>query len=202
MYTIEEFEEWAKDSWNILLDIRISESNLKRLNYKVFENEEEIKEMRFFDHYRHQQAFLVIIQLCKLLTDSKNQKGNLHKIISKLKNDLSPDLERLITSNAEVEDPEIGTFLKILGDIKNELILKKPLIQKLTDLRNKQYAHKDNVSIPQISFEELQELIDFADSIFKALTLRVEGKTWHSEYTEPWDIDQIFSYLSKGFENS
>ncbi|MFI5164705.1 MAG: hypothetical protein ACHQHP_05615, partial [Bacteroidia bacterium] len=78
--TIQFLESWLKDCWNIIIDLHICLNNAKRYTKSIYEYEDNIKRMGFIEHHRYQLNFIMIIQLCKLLDENKNQKRNFYKL--------------------------------------------------------------------------------------------------------------------------
>jgi len=68
MLTLKYLHDFFRDQQNIIVDLNISLSNMKRLNDDIYEFENEIKRHSFFQHHSYQLRFFSIIQLAKLFS--------------------------------------------------------------------------------------------------------------------------------------
>ncbi|NBA86070.1 hypothetical protein GVN16_09875 [Emticicia sp. CRIBPO] len=193
MFELKDFSIWEKEVWNILLDIKLAEANLVRLN----ENSEDLPTDQsisdFFDYFRYQQNFIIVIQLSKLLTDNVNQKVSFHKVILKLKNNLTSETKEKIRMNYQAVSG--NDFRDLLTEIEGELTQKRQLIHKLKELRDRQYAHKDLIDLPQMTLDEIQHLIEFAAVIYRSLSVAVLSGWSDIIRDDLWDINPILKRL-------
>lgn len=80
MVKLSELEIWLNDLRDLILDVNICVTNGRRIAANKYDNEEKLKKAGFFYHYQLQQVFIISIQLCKILSDSRTQKRNIHKL--------------------------------------------------------------------------------------------------------------------------
>ena len=82
-----ELEDYFENLSNILIDLNISINNAERLTKDIHAHENKIKMHGFFQHHYYQLRFIMIVQLAKILSNNKNQKINIHKLLNRLENE-------------------------------------------------------------------------------------------------------------------
>lgn len=200
-----EIEEWLNDIKNIIIDINVSINNAQRLTENQFEFEEDIKKHGFFQHYWHQLIFIIVIQLCKILSDKPNEKRSFKALFKRLEenNQHEDDLIKLLNDIEKINpEPSIS-----IDDIKNKIQdLKskvdqestKSIINKVIRARDKIYAHKDpGKDLPSFTFKQLKSLTDLASEIFNELQLFFLFKTTHLDNLSDWNINHVLFHMSE-----
>ncbi len=165
-------------------------SYLNLLRYDSMENEIE-PEVRsnfgFFQFYYSQSWFIVCIELCKLFTNSRNQKFNYFKLQRKLlRDDHQHDFMELldanrignenavmgygncIKTNEELKD----TIASIVGDIENQ----SDIMSQVKDLRDQLYAHFDGDfkdDLP-VSVKDISPIVDLSEKVYNTLFGRID----------------------------
>ena len=206
MITLEELEDWLDDIWNIIVGLYISINNAKRLTESKYEYEEDIKRHGFFQYYRYQVKFIMVIQLAKLFTDNKNQKRNFHKLCDCLesrkygkgiKDQLIKNKETSIVSVFKSRDE----ILKATEQIRTKLTSHTELIKKIVNARDKIYAHRDpKPKVNVIKIQELQQLINLSDEIINSLRGGLFNTHTDFKRTSDWDIDYVIKGLSENLK--
>jgi hypothetical protein len=201
MIKLSELDEWLNDLRDLILDVNICLTNARRIANDKYENEKKLKKAGFFYHYQLQQVFIISIQLCKILTDSGNQKRNVHKLFKtietqefddELKNRLKNDDKYLAKSRDELID-EINRLKGLIGEQTN-------LIERVKVVRDKAYAHYDPDRVKfGLSLVEYQVLVDLSAEIYNGLHLKLFGSTMLFKHTIPWEIDSVIRMAAKQF---
>lgn len=119
-----------------------------------------------FDFIRHVLWRMTIIELSKLFSSSsKRDRFNLSHFISKLKKSGQ-------FSKAGIKDLTIDNW-------ETELSNNKRTISDILTLRDKMYAHsdfkKDDYNTVQITFQEVEKLINIIENLIKEIHLTVLG---------------------------
>jgi hypothetical protein len=86
MFSLEDLKTWFEEVFFIIVDLKISVNNAKRITEVIYEYESVLKRHGFFQHHFYQLKFIMVIQLAKLLSNSQNQKRNLFKLCNCLDN--------------------------------------------------------------------------------------------------------------------
>jgi len=199
--TLKKLTTWFKDISLITIDLHISYKNAVRLATEKYENEHQIKSSGFFGHYEYQLYFIMIIQLCKLLDDNKNQKRNFHKLcncLTYLKYDT--DIKQKLKENSEGdyrtwksrEDIE-----KTVQGIQKKLKELNPIIIKVVSARDSIYAHQDPDSTPVfIPLNEIGQLVDFCAIVYNDTHGQLLNIS-HEFTTFDWSVDPVLKGLAE-----
>jgi len=143
-----ELYKWFADIRIITQDAYISYNNLKTVldteNHKCYYFLRE----DFFIFYRHQQWFMLIIQLCKLFIDNRNHKRNIISLCNILINCKYDDdiLKLLESQNNNRGHPNFKNRKVLIIKAKEiKMLIDKNLISinQIHALRDKVYAHTD-----------------------------------------------------------
>ena len=195
MLKLSELKEWLETLWEIIVDLNICINNAKRLVNPQNDLEEKVINHGFFQLHFAQLKFVVIIQVCKVLSKNSNQKLNVHKLLNRLSNEkYDNELKGLLEKNLDNER-ELKSRNDILMFVKNQ----KEKIQELSSiierteiLRDKLYAHKDPGKNPQnVSFEELEQLVKFCSTLHNKFDQGFFGAITFFEMTRDWDIGYV-----------
>lgn len=206
MFSYQDFLQWSKDASNIILDLNISLKNIKRLNTYKSDYDQDILRHGFFRHHFHQLRFIMVIQLCKVLSDNKNEKRSFVKLCNKIENEKIDklfyeklrdnslaQLEFTIKSRKELKEEAIK--------IKNLLVHHHDLIDKIIVLRNIAYAHKEpDAEFILLKMEELQTLTELSSEIYNRIIGKVDGSEIGFSFVTGWEVDAIINQLAKGRE--
>ena len=203
MLTLEELRNWLSDVQNIIIDLNVSIMNAKRLilvdNYP-FENE--IKKHGFFQHHIDQLKFITVIQLCKLLSDNKNEKRSFYKLINRMQNDkFCSHFNLLLLQNSNGAEGLLKTRQEVIfltNNLKAKLDNHKVLINKIIEARDKIYAHTDPYAkVAFLSFEELNTLVELTSTIFNEIQFKIFFNSVMLDHLIDWEIDYILQYMSE-----
>ena len=74
MFKQEQLEKWLEDIRKIIFDVNVSIYNIKRMAHPIDDLEKQVIQHGFFHHFFRQSRFVIIVQLCKLFADNKNQR--------------------------------------------------------------------------------------------------------------------------------
>jgi hypothetical protein len=180
MLKLHDVEKWFEDLKNIIFDINVSIEDIKRITHPVDEIEKKILQHGFFSHFYLQSRFTIIVQLCKLFDENKNQKRNLFKLFDRLSSEeYDEELIEKLNSNCNS-----NRLFGNRSDIQTEIILIKAeiethrdIIKKIISLRDKFYAHSDPSSVlPRADNPELEALVKLAVKIYN----QIRGKLFVS----------------------
>lgn len=195
MITATELQDWASDLKPILFDINVSMNNLIILEH---ENSNKFKH----DHpniyltLRYQQYFILIIQLAKIFSCSKNQKRNINKLCNRYNNDsLDQDIYLKLESNKKKLTDVFRTREEILiavAEVLSGLVSNSKTIEKVIDLRDKTFAHTDpNQTEEIINIKDLIALTTLVNKIYNSLFGKIFDQYFHFQLTRQWDIRQF-----------
>ena len=196
-----ELEEWFKDLWEITVDLNICINNGIRITKNEYENEDKLKQSGFFYHTQFQQAFIIAIQLCKILDENRNQKRNVHKLFKDLETEthdeyLTAKLDGSLKNQKTLKDE---LFVEIKA-IQEAIKAKQSLIDQVVDVRDKAYAHYDPTRKAfGPSLLQYQELVDLCSLVYNKLNSKLFGSTTVFKHTVDWDIDPILRRASKAY---
>ena len=144
------------------------------------------------------------IQACKLLTDSKSQKFNLHKLLRRLQSEsLDDDLTNLIAENSKKPFVKvfrtISEFEEQVNAFQKRFKEYESLIQKLKTSRDTLYAHRDRDGIPQnITLDDVRSLQNFCIEVHNKIRGGFYDESVFYHYTADWNIDFVLKQCSIG----
>jgi uncharacterized protein YecE (DUF72 family) len=202
MITLEELKKWIEDISNIVIDLNISVKNAQRLTEDKYDFEEQIKMHGFFQHHWYQLKFIMVIQLCKLLGSSQNDKRSFHKLCNVLEQEkYDLELRSLLFENSK----DYKDTFKSRSDIKAEVVVirekltkYKDLIEKIVSARNQIYAHRDpEPDVRLVKLEDLKELVLLSSDLFNQLQFKLFWKETYLKDLSDWDIDYVLWYMSE-----
>jgi hypothetical protein len=206
VFSYQDFLQWSKDASNILLDLNISFKNIKRLSTYNSDYDQDILKHGFFRHHFHQLRFIMVIQLCKVLSDNQNEKRSFVKLCNKIENEKIDKLFYEKLRNNSLTQPEFTIksrkeLKEEAKKIKNLIMHHQNLVDKIIELRNTAYAHKDpDAEFILIKMEELQTLTELSSEIYNRIFGKVDGSVIGFSYVTGWEVDAIISQLAKGRE--
>lgn len=194
-------EEWFDDIESIIFDIDISIKNIERMLKSEDQNEKDVLRHGFFQHYIRQTRLSIIVHLCKLLGDSTSQKRSLKKLFNALENQ---NYDECLLKHFESANESQTLFkskdevIVAINSLQNEIKEKGLIIEKLIILRDKFYAHKDpDASLPNLSYAELKELIQFVKYTYNKLNNGFFNRTFMFDIGSSWSIDYALRVLAK-----
>ena len=198
--TLKDLEKWLNDLKNIILNINISINNINRMRLPKDEYEESILNYVFFSHFYMLSIFSVIIQLCKIFDNNRHQKRNFYELFNRLNNDKYDDeLDELLMQNAASNGLSYSkTDINFQIDrLIKELAVNNDLINRISKLRNKCYAHTDPIAnIPNVSFAELELLKNLSSNIYNSLSFMILNSTFGFDFTSDWAVDYPIRILA------
>lgn len=195
-----ELKEWADHILPVLVDINITSANLRIINVES-KNGLHIIKHGFFQNMWFQQRFILMVQLAKIFSDSKNQKNNFVKLCNRLENEpYDNDINRLLEENRSKLTDVFRNRVDVLAAIqafRNNLATHQAAIDNLIELRDKVFAHTDKVaSKPKVSHDQLQDLNLLASEMYNTLFGKIFDSHFHFR-TEDWDLRYIIKQLSQ-----
>ena len=153
---MEKLDAWFDDLNKLIQDIFISHKHLsivrEERKHKKFLNED------FFSFYQYQQWFMLNIQLAKIFENKKTQKRNVGSLFNGIiKGDFSDELKPFlndITKNKSGLNYE--QFIDKIKELNSLIKTHEKIIAKISNARNKIYAHTDIDRI--INFPTVEEI--------------------------------------------
>jgi hypothetical protein len=200
--TSKELKESLGQTSKIVVDLHISLNNANRLFENKYENEDEVKKHGFFKHHYYQLWFILSIQLSKLLSNSRTQKFNFNKLLSRLETE---DLDKEILTCFELNQSK--PFVKVyksktemcsdIQRLKEEILEHYQTIEKVLKSRDTLYAHRDPNSKPQeLKLEDVEELVAVCCDIYNSLNGGIYDTFTNFKRTIDWNIDYVLKECS------
>ncbi len=183
--TLEEIESYREKVLQIMFDIQVTIYNAKIVGNSSTEDEDWVKDHPFFRHYFSQMKSIAVIQLAKLLSQNENQKLNFQKFLKRLQSEKLPEIKTI--SGYEVMEVKTEFYskhqlMKLEEDIKTAIEKHKSDIKKLTDARDKVFAHSDpNFKDGFISWPVIESLSELVHFIYN----KISGDFTSSEFMFP-----------------
>ncbi|MGO3706642.1 MAG: hypothetical protein ACTJGD_02390 [Mesonia hippocampi] len=199
---LQELNNWRKELFNIIADLSISINNAKYLiNEKGSETVESIKKIGFFKHHTYQLKFIIIVQLCKIFDNRKNQKINIHKLFNKLQTEqYDEELNKVLSKNEESNTglKSKQEIIKTIEYLKQEINKKRETIEKITSLRDSVFAHSDpNNTTQDIYWKELEDLINLSNKCYNEIYGKLYDCETKFEITSPWDVKKVIENFAR-----
>lgn len=144
------------------------------------------------------------IQLCKLLTESKNQKFNLHKLLDRLLSEpIDLELSELIKKNSKKPFVKVfrdkTEFEKVVANLREQLKSYHPVVQKLKTSRDTLYAHREHDAVPQnVTLENINSLVSFCVEVHNTIRGGFYDESINYSHTSSWNIDFVLKECSLG----
>ena len=199
MLTISDLRNWFDDLWKIIFDINVSISNIKRMAFPIDAIEEKVLSRGFFAHFYRQSRFTIIVQLCKLLSYSDNQKRSIYKLLNRLSEEKfhSELTKKLLEIHPEYSLKTLRNSIRTVGQqVFDEIQEHNDLISKVVILRDKYYAHSDpDVTLPNVTNEELEKLVNLSISIYNRLYGLIFDSTFIFTHNNDWKVDYPLQIL-------
>jgi hypothetical protein len=185
-------KSWADDLRPVLFDINIAMSNLHILKHS---NAEKFR-VNHYDVYLnlwYQQNFILITQLAKLFSDSKNQKRNIIKLCRQYKIEgLDVGIKKLLSENEATSYKSREQIIESVNVLLLEIESNQVTIEKIIDLRDEVFAHTDQNPKEQIiDIEKLTNLCVLANRIYNNLFGKVFNNYEHFQITAKYDLRSI-----------
>ena len=201
MLTLLQLRAWLKDVEIIISEMRVSVDNLVQIRQNSNDTSRQILHDGFFIMFEKQLSFMLVIQLCKLFNNSDIERRNFRKLFNRLKQDkYDKALIKLLRQNKEKD--HLVSYKKdiiyMLKPLSEEIDGKREIIHKIKTLRDKSFAHTDpQKALPQVTPEELNELVLLAERIYNEINFRIYGKTFSFKMNQEWSIGKILGKLAK-----
>lgn len=195
--TIEELKDWFAQTAKIITDLHICLDNAKRLFDNKYENEDWIKDHGFFRHHYYQLWFIISIQLCKLLSKSKNQKYNFNKLLNRLElEELDGEIFQLLAHSYDKEFTCVfrsrEEMLNRISFYKQEVKRNEVVIEKFISSRDTLYAHRDpNAKLQGLTLQDADQLIGLCEEIYNCFRGGIFDKHFDFSHTGDWSIDFV-----------
>lgn len=159
--------ELKKKTWELAEILFLAQESLKIVEYLIKDEADDDKVYSkrmnaFFVYSRSLYWRVIVIELSKLLTEKSSEQYNIHKFISKLKQDGH-------YGDAKIFPDKIEKWEKTLTDNKDS-------IDNLILQRDKLYAHtdKNSKSIPNtVTLTKTRELVTIIQEIIREVYLTV-----------------------------
>lgn len=183
--TLEEIESYREKVLQIMFDVQVTIYNAKIIGNTSTEDEDWVKDHPFFRHYFSQMKFIAVIQLAKLLSQSDNQKLNFQKFLKRLHSEKLPEIKS--ASGKEVIEDKIEFYskyqlMKLEENINSAIERHKSDIKKLTEARDKVFAHSDpNFKEGFISWPAIESLSELVHFIYN----KISGEFTNTEFMFP-----------------
>lgn len=139
--TLKDIEYYKEGVLQILFDVQVSVYNAKYIGTPSGDDEDWVKSHGFFRHYFSQMRFVLVIQLAKLFSNSRNESYSFRKFIRILDSTLSPELDGLNRNKIYGESKKV----ELISELNFMLDEFKEEIDILMELRNNIYAHSKKV---------------------------------------------------------
>lgn len=200
MLANEEIKKFLNDQLNLIVDIDISVSNLRRLDENNYDGENIVKKHGFFQHHNYQLTFISVIQLSKLFGDNqKNDQRSFYSLCNLIRKvevdyeDLCKDYDinptRMVASKDELN--------LVINRNRKRLKEHNYLIKLVVNARNEVYAHTDpRPKAKYICGQNLDELLQLSKEIHNDFNLSIFNTEIRYDARD-WDIDYPLEVLSK-----
>lgn len=177
MLTLRQLQDWFKDLEVIINDVQVAASNLSRLAQPANSAEGEILKSDFFQYWRRQLMFVLIIQLCKLFVYSDQERRNFRKLFNCFR--LEPYDKALIRRlRMNKNKPGLVSYKKdivlVMRPFIEQINMHSELIHHLKAVRDKSLAHTDPTrELPGINVEDMILLAELAGKIHSEIKHRI-----------------------------
>lgn len=200
-----ELKDWKKQLLKIITSIEISSQNANRIFDNIYEGEKKMKNHGFFEFYYYQQCFFMSIQLCKLLSQSPNEHYNLRKLFNKI---INKNVDDAIQNLIPKDKSAVITLKNLRENIKmfkREIKENEDRIEKISNLRNKLYAHTDFdykiTDLEPSTIADLRILLDLVKRIYNYIFGIFYDEHFMFEYISSWSIDELLRLASKSYSS-
>jgi AbiU2 len=200
MIKLEEIKRWFDNLNGIIFDMNVAIENIRRITHPEDKYEKIILKHGFFSHYYFQARFTIIIQLCKIFSDNKNQKRNVYKFFNRITSDAyDEEFKKKLKGNIGISHL-FSTRKEIQDDIeliRGEIADHNELILKVVTLRNKCFAHSDpEQELPKVTNTELEILVKLAISIYNKIYGNLYNVTFLFDVNSEWRVEYPIKVLS------
>ena len=187
----EELENWLEDLRNIIFELNIALNNAKYIMTTDEPEEKKIFRHGFYQHHIRQLRFIIVVHLCKLYDNSRNQKRNLLKLIERLKSNSYEDKFLHQLSNSS-KYPNKLELVKAIDELKKEIEEEQSVFQRLKEARNWLYAHKDpDKTVEYIKWTDLERLVTLASKSYNTIHGGIHNSNMMFEMTGDWHIKSL-----------
>jgi AbiU2 len=201
MLTKNDLWDWFIDLSQIIFDTHLAIDIIQRIRQPKNETEKQILSIGFFSLLHHQSRFVIIIQLCKLFDESKNQKRNFYRLFNRLSSDSYDKILKSTLGDNKINEQLFSSRKDIITAIQNlssEIEPYKDLIEKVITSRDKLYAHSDpNFKVQFVTDNELETVIKLATKVFNELHNGFFDYRFAFDKSQDWRINEILAILSK-----
>lgn len=187
-----ELDTWLYDLMGLILYTKKSIGIMLRIRKPTNKYERKVMWTGLFEVAYNNSKVAVVIGLCIIFHNSRNQKRNFFKLFDLLSsNDFNGTK---VSSKAEV--------LSTVELLKSEIEIHRDLIKELVNSRNKIYAHYDpDPSISYLEDEKLEVLVKLAVRVFNELCLKIYGDTYDLKITRFNTAEPVIKTLVRDYKN-
>ena len=160
------------------------------LEYLILDTNEEEKQV--FNSYPVLKKIrltiwsLIVLDLYKILSKSSNDKFRIIKLVNCL-----IELRKKINWDHEIE-------LDKLTEIKTNLALAQPKIEKIKEIRDTQIAHFDNVNLNyKLKLHEIEELITLCQESYNTISYALNNSTTQWKFSKSENFNPVVKNLTK-----
>ncbi|MBE7641387.1 hypothetical protein GUB10_13685 [Salegentibacter sp. BLCTC] len=193
--TGQELDDWLNDLGKILMDIYISLNNAKYLLNEKPQKEESQLNHGFFRYYPIQCRFILVIQISKILDDSKNQKRNIFKLFNRLENQkYDPILNQKVTDSIFKNRKNL---IEEINKLREEFKELEAIKKKVVTARNEVYAHSDpNKNSILFTYADLETLTGYCRKAYQTLYGGFYDIEFLVHKTVNWNVKDIVKTIS------
>lgn len=177
--TAGQLRDWFDDTEKIVVDVSESMRNLNRFIRPLNRKPNTPLEDTFGTFLSEKVQFTLVVQLCKLYVNKDTERRNFHKLFNRLKYDkYHKRLKQRLRENRGKEGQATSKagLISLVSDLEPELEARSDLIYRLRTLRDRLYAHSDpGQLLPEVTLEELDDLVQLAVKIFNATSGSIFG---------------------------
>jgi hypothetical protein len=190
------------NAWDFILkDINICVSNIE-ISYQFLhrcETGAEVHNLGFFQHYRDQAFFCLVIQLDKLLVNKPNNNLSLFKLHSKLKESkIDNHLRDLFNDNRIKKKDYLFTSrmdgIEKIQDEINKLKEYDIVINKIQEYRDRRFAHSDiHKEVPKIVLSEVKNVMLLLNNVINNIKTGFTGCSMFHDQTATWEVTPVMN---------
>lgn len=177
MIKIQELEDWANDLKPVLFDINLSLNNLRIIEDERF-NKFRVNYFETYLNLMYQQHFILVIQLDKIFSKSKNQKRNVNILFNKLQ--AKESYPEILSKHNNADDfKSMEEILRAIDEFKAKMEEFREIIDRIDRLRKKVFAHTDpNCPDDTIDIDDYSILAYLSYQIYNTIFGKVLGENF------------------------
>lgn len=177
--TTGQLRDWFDDTEKIVTDVTVSINNLKQFTGALDRKRNAPQEDTFGTFFSEKVQFTLVVQLCKLYINKDTERRNFIKLFNRLKYDkYNNRLKQRLGENRGKAGrvSSKAELISLVNGLVPELEVRSDLINRMQTLRDRLYAHSDpGHFLPEVTMEELDDLVQLAVKIFKTTSGSIFG---------------------------